>query len=145
MTRDIPSGLEESARSAIREGSQGLLAMFDRLEDQHPGTGWLALWKIANVDPAPEFARTLSYILAKSGAPIDLAEAIRIWFLNDWTGSDLSTAVNLLTGVEAAIDSDNGLPRALRSSVLPFLSACLEHEQPVVQHSVLDLLTTSVE
>jgi hypothetical protein len=135
----------QSARSnADRDGGSALLAALYALEAEHPALGWLSLWKVAEQDGA-EAARTLSFALARHGVKMPAVEAIGLWFLSKWLGNDLSTLVNVLTGVEHTMDGEQpDVPRSWRSSIRIFLDHCVSHEEPIVRHSVLDLLETSL-
>ena len=139
MSPHLPDELQTARDSATWDGGASLLQAFEHLEEQQRGLGWLGLWVVASEEEAPQFGRTLSFALARQDSGEPIVDAIRLWFFHGWVGDDLSTLVNILTSLERVFDETTGeLPRTSRSSVLPFLTRCLDHAEAIVRHSVLD-------
>lgn len=132
-----------AAQRIDEDGGRGLLAVFDALESDAGGLGWLSLWSVASTDKRPEPTRTLSFALA-ARPQVQLAEAILLWLLRRWTGEDLSTCVNLLTSLERAIEPRGEPPATVRLALLPFVARLATHPQPTVRHSVLDFLGAAI-
>ena len=146
MSESLPLVMQSARESASHDGGQELLSAFEALEAEDPGLGWLALWKVASDTRNPVFARTLAFVLAREGTDSPVAEIIMLWFLRHWGGDDLSTLVNILTSIERTLeDGSTGVPPTSRGSLVSFLQRCLRHDEPIVRHSVLDLLETAFE
>lgn len=125
-----------------RRDFSALLQGAEDLAKKEPSTISLALWQIASQDRSREALQSFSYCLVRAlRGPV--AEAGRLWLLLNPI-DDLSTLVNILTGLDVLVVEENGLPD-YQMSVLPeFLSRCLEHSEPSVRISVLDFLRNYV-
>lgn len=131
----LPERLRTPLR--LRDFSALLLAAED-MATQYHDTVALALWRIAALDTSSEAYQVFSYCLVRTlTGPI--AEAGRLWLMVQPT-DDISTLINILSGIESAVVEGEGLPD-YQLSVLPdFLLRCLEHPAESVRISVLDFL-----
>lgn len=139
QTADFIQSLPESLRSPLREGDfSDLLHHVKILWETEPTGASLAVWQIANEYRSLEALQVLSFCLVRAfTGPI--AEASRVWLLQHET-DDLSTLVNILSGLDVAVVEGNGLPDYVMSVLPDFLIRCLEHDAPAVRISVLDFL-----
>jgi hypothetical protein len=123
---------------------ESLLGALSILEGRLQGLGWLSLWQATRADSA-EYVRALTFAIARdtrSELQNPAREAVRLWTLA-WLGGDLSACVNMLSGLEYALDLPRGLPDCLLSSVLPLVVRSLKHDEALVRHSAFDFLSAA--
>ena len=136
---DYIHGLPEALRAPLRRRDfSALLLAAENMAPQAQDAVALALWQIAALDASQEAFQVFSYCLVRTlTGPI--ADAGRAWLLVQPT-NDLSTLINILSGIESLVVESKGLPD-YQLSVLPdFLQRCLEHPAESVRISVLDFL-----
>lgn len=139
----------EMADAIVRSETGDFASLLDalgQLEIRSKGLGWLALWRVAQ-DRSYEYLRVLTFAVARDTRDSDVdysvgREAVRLWALNRET-DDLSTCVNVLSGLEYSLDLPDGLPGLLSSSIVPFVMRCLVHGEALVRHSAIDFLSAA--
>lgn len=138
MTPQLLRQLPTPFRAAIEQRDfDALLSAAESSARQDVDATALSLWRIAH-NYGNEALQVLSYLLVRTLAG-PTAEAARLWLLVHPT-EDLSTLVNILTGLEVLAVEKTGL-LDYHFSVLPsFLSRCVVHPAPAVRISVLDFL-----
>ncbi|MEZ4298349.1 MAG: hypothetical protein R3B70_25575 [Polyangiaceae bacterium] len=115
-----------------------LLRLAEARAERDPDGAALVLWQIAVQTNEVEALQVLSYSLVRTLTG-PTAEACRLWLLVQPT-EDLSTLVNILTGLGVVAVERDGISDYHSSVLFAFLSRCLEHSTSAVRISVLDFL-----
>lgn len=135
LTLQVP---EEFQELLLRRDFSAISTTLEILAEENTTSAPLIIWTIASQEFSNETLQLLSYELVRTfSGPV--AEASRLWLILQ-RQNDQHTLINTLSGLEAAVMEERGLPD-YQLSVLPdFLLHCLEHPAQTVRISVLDFL-----